>query len=248
MHPPLPWHHVHLTSPDRGTSAAWYQQHLGLHRADPSKRSENLYLGPNLIQIQGEAVAVTPHSGEIENLGFGVPDPEAFVSRLVAGGATRTDTRTVLDPWGTPFEFIEADVTDIKFQGVHIGVDDPDAVAHWYAGHLGGQVTACPFDRTRLQVSYDTACLTVGERQQASAKSRPIDHLGWFCNDLTHLATSLTRSGVEFTIPPRPYGGVRLAFIRDPAGIWSELVEPPGGRILSRNPAHTPAFFTCKFL
>jgi len=35
-------------------------------------------------------------------------------------------------------------------------------------------------------------------------------------------------SHLGFSVKPREFGSVQLAFITDPAGMWIELVEPPG--------------------
>jgi len=65
----------------------------------------------------------------------------------------------------------------------------------------------------------------------SSTIERPIDHLGWYTDDLDASFTHLSANGVKFPVKPREFGQVRLAFAEDPGGNWIELLEPPKGII-----------------
>jgi catechol 2,3-dioxygenase-like lactoylglutathione lyase family enzyme len=80
---------------------------------------------------------------------------------------------------------------------------------------------------------YDTIQIVFAkiEPDVAATVGRPIDHLGWYTDDLDATFERLSANSVSFPIPPREFGQVRLAFAEDPCGIWVELVEPPDGII-----------------
>ena len=238
MTPTLPWHHAHITLPDRDAGAAWYAK-LGGRIGKPTPRSENIWFSANLLQIQTEAVAGTSE-GWMSHLGFSSPDPENLLAGLDLTqpvSKTPAGTYQIQDPWGTPIEIIESD-TD-PFHHIQIVCSDPEGLADWYAGHLGGDVTACPWDNARLSIVYDSifiAFANVGYFQNDAGTSnagqpgnpRNIDHIGWYTDDLQGTAARLEEARVDFSVKPRTFGSVQLAFIIDPTGMWIELVEPPG--------------------
>ncbi len=65
----LPWHHIHITLDDRQAVAEWHDAHTLAVRREPTKRSENLMYGPNLLQVQGEDVARAPRGAWIDARG-----------------------------------------------------------------------------------------------------------------------------------------------------------------------------------
>ncbi len=226
----LPWHHVHITIPDRGKAARWYGD-AGLVRiGTPTKRSENLWFGENLVQVQSEAVAA-PAESRIHSLGIEVADIQEAVSGLEARGATvierGPESAWISDPFGTCIEL----VTGKAGWQSHLNIlcDDPATHAQWYVSMLGGEPVRCAFDDTRLAVRWDSEMICF-MAQGVATRDRTIDHIGWTTPDLDATYDRLTRADVAFPVPPRPFGTVRLAFLRDPGGIWIELVESPTGK------------------
>ena len=53
-----------------------------------------------------------------------------------------------------------------------------------------------------------------------------LDHLGFKVRDLRATVAKLVTLGAKVRIPEFEDGGVRLAFLSDPDGIWIELYEP----------------------
>ncbi|MEE8568176.1 MAG: VOC family protein, partial [Anaerolineales bacterium] len=126
-----------------------------------------------------------------------------------------------------------------RFQHIQIGCSDPANLADWYARHLGGDVVACPWDNARLSIAYDSIIIVFAEAghfqndavissAHQPGDARNIDHIGWYTNDLSDTAERLREASVEFSVKPREFGSVQLAFITDPTDMWIELVEPPG--------------------
>ncbi len=52
-----------------------------------------------------------------------------------------------------------------------------------------------------------------------------LDHLGFRVDDLDRTIARLVELGARIRIPPFEDGGVRLAFLSDPDGVWVELYE-----------------------
>ncbi|MDP6377794.1 MAG: VOC family protein [Pseudomonadales bacterium] len=228
-----PWHHVHITLPDRTEAAAWHSAHTPAHRVAATPRSENLYIGPNLLQIQGEAVATAPEHGRVARIGIGVPDVGDVVEHMLArGGRLRHadgDATVVEDAWGTCLELVER--PSPGYTHVAVECHDPGALAAWYERMLGGIRGDCAWDRQRTLVVFDTMALTFEQRDTFKPETGIIDHYGWYTEDLDVAYSELSNLGVSFPVAPRQFGKVRLAFMHDPVGIWIELLEAEGKRI-----------------
>jgi catechol 2,3-dioxygenase-like lactoylglutathione lyase family enzyme len=229
----LPWHHVHITLPDREAAAIWLTEHSSVERRAPTKRSENLYLGPNLLQIQTEAMEKQSGNARIDSIGMGVTDLDSALVDWQAGGgivlSKKANIARVEDPWGTPYELIKADRPG--FTHINIETPTPEALRSWYEKNLGGKPVVCMWDIKRLALLYDTIQIVFAEISfdDLTTGERIIDHLGWFTDDLDTSCARLSENGVSFPVPPKEFGPVRLAFAEDPGGIWFELLEPPDG-------------------
>ena len=227
----LPWHHVHITLADREASARWHEEHSPAKRYQPTKRSENLYYGPNLLQIQSTAVAPEPHDARIDSIGVSVMNVIETVSDWQSAGGSigvcNQRTARVEDPWGVPFELVER--SPLGYTHINIAVSAPKQLRDWYESNLGGERVVCEWDKTRLVLAYDTMLIIFipVESPVSSTIKRPIDHLGWYTDDLDATFQRLSANGVHFPVMPREFGPVRLAFAEDPFGIWIELLEPP---------------------
>ena len=154
----LHWHHVHITLTDREVAAKWHEQHTPAKRTQPTKRSENLYCGSNLLQIQRTAVAPEAQDGHIDSIGIGVLKvSEAIADWQSAGGSIDNLTRhtaRVRDPWGVPFELIES--THMGYTHINIAVTKPKTTRDWYESNLGGIRSTCGWDDSRFVLAYDT--------------------------------------------------------------------------------------------
>jgi len=53
-----------------------------------------------------------------------------------------------------------------------------------------------------------------------------LDHLGFRVRGLEPTVARLVAMGARVRIPPFEDGGIRLAFLSDPDGVWLELYEP----------------------
>lgn len=229
----LPWHHVHITITEREAAAHWHEQNSPAKRGQPTKRSENLYCGSNLLQIQSTAVAPVSNDTCIDSIGIGVLNViESVTNWKSAGGSisVRMDRiALVQDPWGVPFELVER--SSVGYTHINIATKTPEQLLDWYESNLGGARVICEWDTDRFVLAYDTMLLTF---QQAispvsSTDERFIDHLGWYTEDLDTTFHRLSANGVHFPVTPRDFGPVRLAFVEDPCGNWIELLEPPDG-------------------
>jgi len=231
----LPWHHMHITLKDREAAALWHDQHSPAKRIQPTNRSEQLYSGPNLLQIQSIAVAPKSHNGFISSIGIGVLNlTEVIFDWQSSGGIVivRTDhTAWIQDPWGVPFEIVEG--PRVGYTHINIAANAPEQLCDWYETNLGGMRTACEWDKTRLALEYDTMLLIFIPISSSvyPSSERPLDHMGWCTRDLDATYQRLSSNGVHFPVVPRVFGPVRLAFLEDPCGCWIELVEPKNGII-----------------
>ncbi len=228
-----PWHHIHATVEDREAAALWHEKFTKADRKKPSPRSENLYFGPNLLQFQTDAVAREPKQSAIESIGLDTDNLSEMLSNWTSAKGTvlsRTDELALaLDPWAVPFELVAADA--IGQTHLNISSADPESLLGWYEKNLGGEKCGCDWDTARSGLKFDT--ITLYFQQPDSDRQKlswgPIDHIGWLTDDLDGCYERLTANEVKFTVKPREFGIVRLAFIVDPGGILIELVEPPEG-------------------
>jgi hypothetical protein len=231
----LPWHHVHVTLTDRETAAHWYEKHTPAKRISPTKRSEQLYSGPNLLQIQSTTVAAEPQDAIIDSIGIGVLNLAKVIADWQSSGGrvkNRTDrTIRVQDPWNVPFELVEG--SRVGYTHINIAAKAPEQLCDWYETNLGGERVICEWDKTRLALEYDTMLLTFIEISSpiSFTTKHPIDHIGWFTKDLDMTYQRLSSTGVHFPVTPRIFGPVRLAFLEDLCGNWVEILEPPNGII-----------------
>ncbi|MHA1727495.1 MAG: VOC family protein [Promethearchaeota archaeon] len=235
----LPWHHVHITLKNRKAAARWHEEHTPAKLNQPTKRSENLVYGPNLLQIQSTAVAPKPNDAHIDSIGIGVSNiTDAIADWQSAGGSINFHTHQtalVQDPWGVSFELVEMSRTG--YTHINITAVKPEQLRDWYESNLGGKRITCEWDNTRLVLSYDTMLIVFNSASIpiSSTAERTIDHLGWYTDDLDATFRQLSVNGVNFSVKPRGFGPVRLAFIEDPCGIWIELLEPPNGIITKKS-------------
>ncbi len=228
------YHHMHLTVTNAEEGAQWYADTF-----DGEKKG-NVAIFGNTVFVFFEKEAGFPGSSgsAVDHIGFSVPDIEAKMAQFEEAGVkiltgihkNKIGKRTrVEDPWGTVIEVVE-DPDLLGFHHFHLVSADPDATIKWYQEMFGGEITdykgigalktiAFGEDGVRLIIHYDPEAKepTIG---------RSIDHLGWSFADLDAAAKVLKSKGVEFTLEPRPYRDLKIAFIEGPDGVRIELVQP----------------------
>jgi catechol 2,3-dioxygenase-like lactoylglutathione lyase family enzyme len=231
MTSPLPWHHIHITHENRTEVPDWYAAHLGARIGKGTKRSENLWFGTNLIQVQSDTQIPHPRTGEIDHIGISSPNLSMMMQDALDGGATLIEKSLIEDPWGTRIMLMESD--QAGFHHVHIICADSAVSSNWYAVNLGGDVVPCPWNGNCLAIRYDTMWMVFeqGEPIKSRSAARPLDHIGWYTSDIDQSVSAMIANGCQFPVPVQEYGPVRLAFAEDPSGLLVELVEPMGGKI-----------------
>ncbi len=236
-----PYDHIHLTATDAQRAVNWYVKHFG-GEAGRFNRSgdgaaypiDRVFYGDiAVIFFEREPSAGSVGSG-VDHIGFSLTDVEETVARIVADGGTQLgdfiefsgmQIAFVEDPWGTKIELID----DPDLRGIHhlhLSSPEPDATLRWYADNFGG--SRDQFAAVLPGLNYGDIWLLVARTQDAPAptQGRSIDHLGWRYSDLSAAAETLEASGVVFTIEPRDYRGIRIAFVEGPDGVRIELVQP----------------------
>jgi len=129
------------------------------------------------------------------------------------------------DPWGTKIEVMQ-DPELLGFHHVHLHATDPEAMLQWYVDAFGGEITR--YGGFLPAVRYGPMWL-IAQRQteeKAATQGRSIDHIGFSFPDLDAAAETLKAQGVTFTMEPRPFRDLRIAFIEGPSGVRIELVQP----------------------
>ena len=53
-----------------------------------------------------------------------------------------------------------------------------------------------------------------------------MDHLGWASENLDDFGENLRLNGVEYSMEPLSFRGIRISFIEGPDGVRIEVVEP----------------------
>jgi catechol 2,3-dioxygenase-like lactoylglutathione lyase family enzyme len=228
-----PYHHVHLTATDAGEAAAWYAEHMGGELARGGQGVD--YDGVLVIFFVKEDFPGSDGSA-VDHIGFSFPDLAAKMSAYEAAGVKiLSEVRDVQgkfkfafveDPWGTKIEVME-DPNQVGFHHIHLKGADPDAIFDWYEAAFGG--TRDSFAGMLPALRYGTVWLLVQNSrgaEVAATTGRAIDHLGWSFADLDAAAVDLKAKGVKFTMEPRPFRDLKIAFIEGPDGVSIELVQP----------------------
>ncbi|HJN52020.1 MAG: hypothetical protein QGI68_12110 [Pseudomonadales bacterium] len=243
------WHHVHLVIADWHAAAKWHDEHTPAdcmswdHDAHRGYKSEVLRSGPNLVLIQKQQHATEPSGARIDSIGITVMNLAQVIDKWTADGgsveAQADDIAVAVDPWGLRCELVETtDPSRTGYSHVNIAADDPESLLAWYETNVGGMRSTFAHAPSRLALQYDTMQLvfmpprTQERADSAASVARPLDHFGWFTDDLNATCDTMLANGVIFPKDalgarpnPPPQGGPRTpAFAQDPSGIWFELV------------------------
>lgn len=228
-----PYHHLHLTATDAAEAATWYAEHMGGELATGGQRVS--YDDVLVIFFVKENFPGSSGSS-VDHIGFSFSDLAAKMSSYEAAGVKiLSEVRDVQgkfkfafveDPWGTKIEVME-DPNQVGLHHIHLKSPDPEATFDWYEAAFGGKRDS--FAGMLPALRYGSLWLLIqnsGEDELAGTTGRAIDHLGWSFPDLDAAAVDLKSRGVKFTLEPRPYRNLKIAFIEGPDGVSIELVQP----------------------
>ena len=236
-----PYDHIHLTAPNALEAVNWYVKHFGGEAGRFDRAGDGtvypvdrvLYDDITLIFFEREPTGGSVGTG-VDHIGFSMNNVEEVVSNLTEDGGTQLgdfiefsgmQIAFVEDPWGTKIELInDADLRGIHH--LHLSSPDPEGTLRWYGENFGGESDS--FAGVLPGLNYGNIWLLVARTNElpAPTEGRSLDHLGWKYEDLTAAAETLKANGVEFTIEPRPFRGIRISFVEGPDGVRIELVEP----------------------
>ncbi|SUZ55429.1 uncharacterized protein METZ01_LOCUS8283 [marine metagenome] len=236
-----PYDHIHLTAPDALEAVNWYVKHFGGEAGRFDRASDGtvypidrvFYGDIALIFFEREPTGGSVGTG-VDHIGFSMGNVEEVVSDIIQDGGTQLGDfiefsgmkiAFVEDPWGTKIELInDADLRGMHH--LHLSSEDPERTLAWYAENFGGESDS--FAGVLPGLDYGNIWLLVARADAAPmpTQGRSLDHLGWKYEDLTSAAETLKASGVEFTVEPRPFRGIRISFVEGPDGVRIELVEP----------------------
>ncbi|MAM47373.1 MAG: hypothetical protein CMP90_00210 [Gammaproteobacteria bacterium] len=236
-----PYDHIHLTAPDALEAVNWYVKHFGGEAGRFDRASDGavypidrvFYEDIALIFFEREPTGGSVGTG-VDHIGFSMGNVEEVVSDIIQDGGTQLGDfiefsgmkiAFVEDPWGTKIELInDADLRGMHH--LHLSSVDPERTLAWYAENFGGESDS--FAGVLPGLDYGNIWLLVARADAAPTptQGRSLDHLGWKYEDLTSAAETLKASGVEFTVEPRPFRGIRISFVEGPDGVRIELVEP----------------------
>ena len=235
-----PYDHIHLAAPDTEAAANWYVKHFG-GRASRFRDSTDTDLPIDRVMYDNIAVVFferDPGAGSVgsgvDHIGFSLSNVEEVYNAAVADGATGLGDLIsfrgmtigfIEDPWGTKIELID----DSSLRGmhhIHLSTPDPEGTLAWYLENFGGE--SDNFAGVLPGVNYGNIWVLATENQGEIAPTlgRSLDHLGWNFPNLDAAAEDLKSNGVEFTMEPRDFRGIRISFVEGPDEVRIEVVQP----------------------
>lgn len=234
--------HIHLTTTDAAAAAQWYAKHFGGTAAgfggatgDDVKIDRAIISGIPVVMFEKNAGFEGSEGSAVDHIGFSMENIPAKAKELVEDGATLIgeprnfggmDLAFITDPWGTKIEIID-DPDTRGVHHIHLHTPDVEGTLDWYEAAFGGE--RAKFKDVLAALKYGQVWLIAqkSNKELAPTKDRAMDHLGWNFPDLDKAAEELKAKGVNFTLDPRPYKNIKIAFIDGPDGVRIELVEPP---------------------
>jgi catechol 2,3-dioxygenase-like lactoylglutathione lyase family enzyme len=225
--------HVHLLVRDpEAHKKLWVQ--LGAEVTHAGSLEMLKFPGVFVILTRGEPTGGSEGS-TINHFGMMVRSVDEVRAKLSTAGLPTV--RELVNPkrWVTMFpddvqvEFVEDPALKVAIAGhhLHLSTNDVEPLRAWYVKTFGGLsetrrgFAVAAFDAGEVDVIQAPAA-------QAPSKGRSIDHIGFEVAGLEAFCKKLQADGVAFEIPYREMaqlGGLKLAFITDPAGTRIELTE-----------------------
>ncbi|MEX0964572.1 MAG: VOC family protein [Pseudohongiellaceae bacterium] len=235
-----PYDHIHLAASSAQEAVNWYVKHFGgeaarfLRSTDTSLPIDRVMYGDiAVIFFERDPGAGSVGSG-VDHFGFSMPNVADVVAGVVEdGGKQLGELREfsgmqigfVEDPWGTKIEIID----DPELRGMHhlhLSSPDPTGTLAWYGENFGGEPEQWKGALPALNYGDILLLVSQARGEVAPTQGRSFDHLGWKFTDLTATEAELKANGVEFSMDPREFRTIRIAFADGPDGVRIELVEP----------------------
>jgi catechol 2,3-dioxygenase-like lactoylglutathione lyase family enzyme len=121
----------------------------------------------------------------------------------------------------------------MNFTGTHhIALRTPNyaAMEEFYTETLGLRVVQRWDDVNNIFIDIGGTTIELSGRDEATAGVKPSggwDHIAFHVESVDEVYAELTAKGVPFTVEPRNFKNVRIAFFTDPDGNLLELFEEP---------------------
>jgi catechol 2,3-dioxygenase-like lactoylglutathione lyase family enzyme len=235
-----PYDHIHLAATSAQEAVNWYVKHFGGEAARFLRSTNTDYPIDRVMYGDIAVIFFERDPGEgsvgsgVDHFGFSMSNVADVVASVVADGGKQLGELVefsgmqigfVEDPWGTKIEIID----DPELRGMHhlhLSSENPADTLEWYAENFGGDLGQ--FKGALPGLNYGDIWLLVSQArgEVAPTQGRSFDHLGWKFADLTAAENALKDNGVEFTMDPREFRTIRIAFAQGPDGVRIELVEP----------------------
>ena len=123
----------------------------------------------------------------------------------------------------------------MRFLHTSINVKDMDVTIKFYITHLGLQLLRrVEITENNAEIAFLSSVqgehkleLTYWRDKKDYIEGDQLDHLAFDVNNLDSTILSMKKAGVEIAKEPFSLKGgeKRIAFIKDPNGIWVELIE-----------------------
>ncbi len=235
-----PYDHIHLAATSSQEAVNWYVKHFGGEAARFLRSTDTSY--PIDRVMYGDIAVIfferDPGEGSVgtaaDHFGFSMSNVADVVASVVEDGGKQLGDLVefrgmqigfIEDPWGTKIEII--DDPDLRgMHHLHLSSPDPTGTLQWYAENFGG--ASEQWKGALPGLNYGDIWLLVSQArgELAPTQGRSFDHLGWKFTDLGAAEAELKANGVEFSMDPREFRTIRIAFAEGPDGVRIELVEP----------------------
>jgi len=238
----VPYDHIHLTATNAQEAVNWYVKHFGgvagsFNRGDADRvqypTDRVFYDELSVIFFEREPTGGSVGTG-VDHISFSMTSVEEVTAAIVADGGTQLGDFVefsgmkiafVEDPWGTKIELID-DPETRGLHHLHLSSPEPQETLEWYQRNFGGDIVQ--WKGVLPAINYSDVWLIVARANGdvIPTQGTSMDHLGWAAENLDDLGEVFASNGVEFTMEPRPFRGIRISFIEGPDGVRIEVVEP----------------------
>lgn len=236
----VPYDHIHLAATNSAEAVNWYVKHFG---GEPARFLRSTDTNYPIDRVMYGDIAVIfferdPGEGSVgsgaDHFGFSMSNVAEVVANVVEDGGTQLGDLVefggmqigfVEDPWGTKIEIID----DPELRGMHhlhLSSPDPESTLKWYAENFGGSSEQWKGALPGLNYGDIWLLVSQASAEVAPTQGRSFDHLGWKYTDLSAAEAELKANGVEFSMDPREFRTIRIAFVEGPDDVRIELVEP----------------------
>src|SRR5437016_12221434 len=126
-------------------------------------------------------------------------------------------------------------MTAFTYDHIHLRSPDAEATARWYENMFGAEIirSVQSDGRPRLDLSLGGVAVFIAQvppEQAVAAPPEPpylgLEHIGLRVDGIDRVVAELKKKGAEFNVEPQTIKhGVRIAFLRCPHTVHSEIVE-----------------------